>query len=167
MRLFIAIHFSSEVKKILLSAIEELKQQTVSGNFTSPENLHLTLAFIGESERVSEIRAAIDRSADGPFEMAVSGTGRFGNVYWVGIEKNPKLKTLAESLQAELRNSGFDIENREFKPHITLARQVEASAPINLNVKRTAMFVSRVSLMKSERINGRLRYTEIYGRNLP
>ena len=166
MRLFIAIHFSSEIKNILLSAIDELKQQTVSGSFTSPENLHLTLAFIGESDRISEIRAAIDRCAAPPFEMVVSGTGHFGSIYWVGIEHNPKLKALAENLQAELRQSGFEIENREFKPHITLARQVEASAPISLRIKRTAMTVTRISLMKSERIRGKLTYTEVYGRKL-
>ncbi len=166
MRLFVAIHFSSEVKDLLLSAIGELKAKSISGNFTSPENLHLTLAFIGETDKVSDIRAAVDRCVVPPFEMAVSGTGRFGSIYWVGIENNPKLKALAESLQAELRGSGFDIENREFKPHITLARQVEASSPVSLNIKRTAMTVSRISLMKSERIRGKLTYTEVYGREL-
>ena len=166
MRLFIAIHFSTEIKNVLLSAIEELKAKSVSGNFTSPENLHLTLAFIGESDRVSTICAAIDRCAVPAFDMAVSGAGRFGSIYWVGIENNPKLKALAESLQAELRKNGFEIENREFKPHITLARKVEASSPVSLNVKRTAMTVSRISLMKSERIGGKLTYTEVYGREL-
>lgn len=166
MRLFIAIHFSSEIKSVLLSAVDELKGQTVSGNFTSPENLHLTLAFIGESDNISAIRGAIDRCAAAPFEMAVSGSGRFGSIYWVGIEHNPKLKALAESLQDELRRSGFDIENREFKPHITLGRQVEASSPVSLNVKRTSMTISRISLMKSERIRGKLTYTEAYGREL-
>ena len=166
MRLFVAIHFSREVKNVLLSAIDELKAQTVSGKFTSPENLHLTLAFIGESDKVLAIRTAIDSCAIPPFEMAVSGTGHFGNLYWVGIEFSQKLKALAESLQSELRISGFDIENREFKPHITLARQVETSSPVSLNIKRTAMTVSRISLMKSERIGGRLTYTEVYGRAL-
>ncbi len=166
MRLFVAIDFSKEVKGVLLTAIEELKAQAVSGTFTRPENLHLTLAFIGESDNVTAIRTAIDHCVVPPFEMAVSGTGHFGNLFWVGIENNPKLNALAENLQKELRSSGFDIEERDFKPHITLARQLEASKPVNLNVTRTAMTVSRISLMKSERINGKLTYTEVYGRNL-
>ena len=166
MRLFVAIHFSKEVKSVLLTAIDELKKQTVSGNFTSPDNLHLTLAFIGESDRVSAIRAAIDRCAVPRFDMTVSGSGHFGNLYWIGIENNPKLKALAENLQKDLRQSGFDIEDRAFKPHITLARQVEANKPVSININRTAMPVSRISLMKSERINGRLIYTEVYGREL-
>lgn len=166
MRLFIAVHFSKEVKDALLSAIDELKAQAVTGNFTKPENLHLTLAFIGESDKVSAIRSVIDRCAVPSFEMAVYGAGNFGNLYWVGIEKNPRLKALAESIQNELRKSGFDIEDREFKPHITIARQVEVSAPVKLNIERKAMSVSRISLMKSERLNGKLVYTEVYGRGL-
>ena len=166
MRLFVAIHFSKEVKSVLLTAIDELKGQVVSGNFTSPDNLHLTLAFIGKSDKVSAIRGAIDRCAVPSFDLAVLGSGHFGNLYWVGIENSPKLKALAEGLQNELRQSGFDIENRAFKPHITLARQVETNKAVSINVKRTAMTVSRISLMKSERINGRLTYTEIYGREL-
>lgn len=119
MRLFVAIQFSKEVKSCLLKAIEELKIQAVSGNFTSPDNLHLTLAFIGESDKISVIRTAIDRCDQPSFDMAISGSGHFGDLYWGGIEDNPKLKILAESLQNELRENGFDIENRAFKPHIT------------------------------------------------
>lgn len=166
MRLFIAVHFSKEVKYALLSAIEELKAQTVKGSFTRPENLHLTLAFIGESENVSAIRGVIDRCAAPAFEMAISGAGHFGNLYWVGIEKNQKLNSLAENIRTELRRSGFEIENRAFKPHITIARQIEAAGPVSLSIERKAMTVSRISLMKSERINGKLTYTEVYGRDL-
>lgn len=81
MRLFVAINFSKDVKNALLAAIDELKGQAVSGNFTSPDNLHLTLAFIGESERASAIRGAIDRCAVPPFDLAVSREGHFGNLY--------------------------------------------------------------------------------------
>ncbi|PKM74004.1 MAG: RNA 2',3'-cyclic phosphodiesterase [Firmicutes bacterium HGW-Firmicutes-16] len=166
MRLFIAVHFSNEVKFALLSAIEELSAQAVSGNFTRPENLHLTLAFIGESEDVQTIRSVIDRCVVPVFEMAILGAGNFGKLHWVGIENNPKLKALAENIQNELRKSGFDIEDRAFKPHITIARKLETRSPVNLNVTRKAMSVSRISLMKSDRIDGRLTYTEVYGRDL-
>ncbi len=166
MRLFIAVHFSKEVKSQLLSAIEKLRTQAKAGNFTKPENLHLTLAFIGESEDVKTIRSVIDSCAVPAFELAISGAGNFGKLYWVGIENNPKLKALAESIQSELRKSGFEIEDRAFMPHITIARELSAERPVSLNVERKAMAVSRISLMKSERIGGRLTYTEVYGRDL-
>lgn len=166
MRLFIAVHFSKELKEVLLTAIADMKHQAVSGNFTRPENLHLTLAFIGESENVVALKRVIDQCTVPAFELAISGTGTFGNLFWVGVEKNPKLKALAESIQNELRKNGFTIEERAFKPHITLARQLLKQGPFSINVRRTAMTVGRISLMKSERIDGQLIYTEIYGKNL-
>lgn len=166
MRLFVAINFSNDIKNTLLGAISELRAKSGSGNFTRPENLHLTLAFIGESTDVKAIRSSIDRCAAEPFGLAVSGSGHFGDLYWVGIENNPQLKALAENLQNDLRSSGFAIEDRAFKPHITIARQLSTAQLVSLNVPRTSMTVTRISLMKSERVNGKLTYTEVYGREL-
>lgn len=163
MRLFIAMHFSEPVKERLYSAMQQLKSQAVSANLTRPENLHLTLAFIGESTRVAPIREAI-READPPLPLmlSVGGAGRFGDLWWVGIEENPALTRYALRLQDTLRSKGFPIEKRDFRPHITIARQVVSKSPIRLSVPCTAMTVGHVSLMKSERIRGKLTYTEIY-----
>lgn len=167
MRLFIAIQFSREIKTALLGAITELRAQAHSGSFTREENLHLTLAFIGETEKTAIIRQIMDSTEMSPFEMTVCDAGSFdGALYWAGIEKNPTLVHLAESLRAALRANGFEIETRAFKPHITLVRQLQAEGPVTFSILRTAMTVTRLSLMKSERINGRLVYTEIYGRDL-
>ena len=166
MRLFIAVHFSDEVKNTLLDAIGSLKKQTASANFTREENLHLTLAFIGESTRVRDISDCIDSLDCKKFSLTVGGCGNFGNLWWVGIEKNPTLSDIAENLQDSLRQKGFSIEKRPFKPHITIAREVAAKGRISLSVPKKSMIVERISLMKSERINGKLTYTEIYGRSI-
>ncbi len=143
MRLFVAVHFSPEVKAVLLGAVDALRRQAVSGNFTRPENLPLTLAFIGETSGAAAAKAAVDSIALPPFELAVSGFGHFGDLWWAGIEKNKALSDLAEHLQEALRARGFDIERRAFKPHITLARQVALPAPPRLSVPPTAMTVHR------------------------
>ncbi len=166
MRLFIAIQFSEEVRQTLLSQIDALKKQVTAGNFTRPENLHLTLAFIGESDRAGGLRRIIDRCTCPTFELAVSGGGHFGSLYWVGVEKNPALSALAERLRAELLAEGFALEERAFKPHITIARQLEPDKPVSVSAPRTAMTVSRISLMRAERIGGKLVYTEVYGKKL-
>jgi|GEM_PF-51233 len=165
-RLFIAINFSSEIRKELLLAVERLRGQATSGNFTRPENLHLTLAFIGESNDIKTISGAIGRCRSDPFELTIGGAGHFGNLYWAGIEDNPKLKALAESLCGDLRAHGFQMEERAFKPHITLARQLTSDRPIEIDIPKTSMSVSHISLMKSERINGKLTYTEVCGCDL-
>jgi len=166
MRLFVAVLFSPRVKEVLLGAIDSLRAQAVSGNFTRPENLHLTLAFIGESSDPDAAAQAVDAAAVPPFSLAVSGFGRFGDLWWAGIEKNPALTGLAESLLENLCRRGFKVDKRPFKPHITLARQVELRGAPKLCIPRTEMTVGRISLMKSERIRGNLTYTEIYGREL-
>lgn len=166
MRLFVAILFSPQVREVLLGAIDSLRAQAVSGSFTRPENLHLTLAFIGESEDPEAAAKAVDAAAGPPFFLAVRGFGHFGDLWWVGIEKNPALTGLAESLQESLRRHGFHVDKRPFRPHITLARRVEPRGDVQLSIPRTGMTVGRVCLMKSERIRGILTYTEIYGREL-
>ncbi len=162
MRLFIALHFSPEIKNLLLDTIDDLRDQADRGNFTRPENLHLTLAFIGETTNTAAVKRAMDRWKFKPFELTVGGSGRFGELHWAGVEKNPTLFNLAEGLKEDLRKEGFLIEKRPFKPHITLGRQIESREPIRLNVPKTSMTVSAMSLMRSDRINGKLTYTEIY-----
>ncbi|NCA93496.1 hypothetical protein EOM82_09795, partial [bacterium] len=72
------------------------------------------------------------------------------------------LATLALDIASRLCKAGFDIEDRTFTPHITLGRQVIDKSGIPLYIIPASMTVNRVSLMKSERINGILKYTEIY-----
>lgn len=166
MRLFVAIHFSEDVKRVLLNVIGQLREQAAGGNYTRPENLHLTLAFIGESEDVAAIKEAMD-GCEGPgFDLTVGGFGHFGSLYWVGIRKAPALAALAEELQNALRQRGFPIEERPFKPHITVGREIRTKGPLRVDVPETTMRADRISLMKSERINGKLTYTEVYGRAL-
>ena len=166
MRLFIAIRFSREILDTLLRAQEQLRRAGARGNFSAPENLHLTLAFIGESDDVLTLRRVIDRAAGEAFPLAVSGAGRFGELWWAGVEKNPALEALAQRLRAGCRAAGFHIDEKPFRAHVTLARQLRYDVPPRLNVPRTEMRVERVSLMKSERIGGKLTYTEVCGREL-
>lgn len=164
MRLFIAVHFSPEIKTILLAAIDDLRRQS-AGNFTHPENLHLTLAFIGENDRVADAKAALSAISAEPFDLTIGGAGKFGDIYWAGIEQNPALSALADSVRSELLKRNFDIDTKPFKAHITLAREVQAK-DVKLNIPPASMTVSRISLMRSDRINGKLTYTEVFGKPL-
>lgn len=166
MRLFIAVHFSDEVRGLLAETIGRLRAQVLSGNFTRPENLHLTLAFIGETHNITAVRQVMDRITAAPFVITVGGFGHFGTLYWAGADNTAPLRSLAESLQNALRGAGFPIEQRRFQPHITLARNVVTKGPFDIGIPGTHMTVSRVSLMKSERQHGKLTYSEIYGKVL-
>jgi len=170
MRLFLAINFTEEVKNQLCSAISLLKENALQGNFTRRENLHLTLVFIGETTKVNEVKRAMNLIHMDPFRLKVGGLGRFqrdgGDLYWIGVEKNSILSVIYSQAYAELTKAGFRLENRDYKPHLTLGREVVLNNDFDLNtfekaVPEMSMEVEKISLMKSERINGVLTYTEI------
>ncbi len=162
MRVFIAINFTESIIRRLTAAQEELRFYDKYANYSKRENLHLTLAFIGETDRYEDIADIMEKCACPSFELTVSGTGRFGDsIYWAGIERNPSLTALAENLQNNLRQNGFPIEKRRFAPHVTLARETRGLADVKVNIPPTKMKVDRISLMKSERIKGRPVYTKI------
>lgn len=166
MRLFIAVNFSDQIRAALLDTIQQLCDQGATGNFTRQENLHLTLAFIGESSRLATLQQILDRVPVAPFSLHLGKAGQFGDLYWVGIQKCPPLSRLAESLRQDLQKHDFSIDRKPFRPHITIARQVQIATQPHLTVAPATMLVENVSLLCSERINGRLTYTELYTKML-
>lgn len=163
MRIFIAIRFTEAFKYSILDAQDGLREYGVRGNYIQPENLHLTLAFIGETERVAEIKAAVDAVKFEPFVIRTGKLGCFNGrsrVLWLGIEGEDKVKTIAQQLRRNLDKCGIDYAKGKFSPHITLVRQ-PSEMPLDVEVKSESMTVSEISVMNSERINGRLVYTAL------
>lgn len=161
MRLFIAIQLSEEMRKALVACLHDLKKQGVEGNYVPAQNLHLTLAFIGEyrdPEQVKRILASVPLPA---FRLALSEKGNFGNILWAGVKGNQKLKTYVRDLRAALKNAGIPFEDDRFTPHITLIRKVSARSPYQVHLPKAEMEVKRASLMKSETKNGKVTYREV------
>ena len=153
-------------------AAENFAKNFSEGSFSEKENLHLTLVFIGETEREEGIKTALSEIEFPAFSFKIKGTGTFEKkIFWAGTEENKNLKNLQKKVFEKIEALGFETEKREFVPHITLARKFkpEENFPFNETEKllpEKAVFANRISLMKSERINGVLRYTEIYSKNL-
>jgi len=166
MRLFIAINFNEEIKEKLKAARDNLKELSRKGNFTRDENLHLTLVFIGETQRFSDIAKIMDETDFAPFEIAIKGGGYFkrrgGNLYYAKVLNNENLTSIYNALYTKLTRAGFNIEDRPYTPHITLGREVILSGDFDITYPEAVMKVEKISLMKSERINGALTYTGIY-----
>ncbi len=167
MRLFTALCFDEETKKALFSAGKEAEKHS-SGNFTLYDNLHLTLVFIGETERENEIKTALDDIKFPSFDYEVSGCGTFEKgIFWAGIRKNEKLSALQKEVFEKLKNLGFELDEREYVPHITLARKFKPSGDFCFEdteslLPKNPVSAGCISLMKSERIDGVLCYSEIY-----
>lgn len=163
MRIFIAIRFTEAFRSSILDAQDGLKEYGVKGNYTQPENLHLTLAFIGETERVEEIKAAVDAVKFEPFVIRTGKMGCFNGrsrVVWLGIEGEDRVKAIAQQLRRNIDQRGIDYAKGKFSPHITLVRQ-PSEMPLDIDVESESMTVSKIYVMKSERINGRLVYTAL------
>lgn len=176
MRLFTAITFDEAMKDYIMVVSEKLQLQTKSGSFTLRENLHLTLNFIGETKRLELVKEAMQKAVKktdpGSFTLETDGFGKFkrreGDICYIDVQKDPTLWKLQRALVAELKEEGFDVDDLEYKPHLTLGRRVSFIGRFDEklfsdNIPPSSMEVSRISLMKSERIQGKLVYTEVYG----
>lgn len=163
MRIFIAIRLTEAFKASILDAQEGLKEQGIRGNFTRPENLHLTLVFIGETDRIDDIKTAVASVRFDPFVITTGQLGCFNGrsrVLWMGIQGKEKMKTLALRLRKALDERGINYSHGPFQPHITLVRQ-STETPLDIEVEDACMTIRDIVIMKSERINGRLVYTII------
>lgn len=177
MRLFVAIVFSEQTRNWIYSLQKEVRSISDSGTFPPRENLHMTLAFLGDVHpaRLSVLRKAIDTAAasEGKFPLILSGLGTFQSqrdtTVWLGSMKNERLAALQKRLQSALEKSGFPLENRAFRPHITLGRRVKLRGELEIlpgNRERASAVVERICLMRSEFVKGGMIYTEIYGKDL-
>jgi RNA 2',3'-cyclic 3'-phosphodiesterase len=175
MRLFIAVNFDDAVRKRFLEIQTRLRSQCTRGNFTRPENLHLTLAFLGETPEakvalilkiIEDVQALPEAM---PFEVYFNHTGCFTHshkeLWWVGADENcpalNRLKTIHSKLIKRLLDVNFSVDNRSFNPHITLGREIKHSEKIILKCDEIKVKVDHLSLMKSEHIGGILTYTEL------
>src|SRR4051812_643528 len=128
MRLFFAIQLPDETREKLRPALDAAR--AVAGEsvgFTRIDQIHFTLAFLGETSKLDDaIAAAQPLSTLAPFEVAIGGRGAFPGlgrprVLWLGVtEGAPALTAVAEKLSAGLRDRGFKLEDRPFRAHLTL-----------------------------------------------
>jgi RNA 2',3'-cyclic 3'-phosphodiesterase len=129
-RVFVALDIPEDVRCALGVLIDRLSALGRGARWARPESLHVTLKFIGEvsDEKVGTIRDALGRIPPmAPVEMRFRGTGFFPSprrprVFWARIEAGPELAVLAAAVEAALEPLGIPGEQRDFKPHLTLAR---------------------------------------------
>lgn len=130
MRLFVALPVPAEVRENLRSLLDQLHAVDSHQRFIPPENLHLTLKFIGEvpPDRLAAIAAQLEKVRLSVFvELQFRGIGFFPNarrpsVAWVGILSSPQLAQLAAAINDVLSAVGIPRDEKPFVPHLTIAR---------------------------------------------
>ena len=160
-RLFVSVALSADMKKSIISTLHEMKKAGIGGSFVPTANLHLTLAFIGETKDTSAVKEALKTVKFKPFRLTLDQLGCFGDILWVGVKGNQGLSGAAKSVRDALNQSGISYDSKKFEPHITLIRKVSGNWK-QISAPKGDMMVKSISLMKSEQRDGKMVYTEIF-----
>lgn len=160
MRLFVAILLSDEMKDELICAQNEMYDRGVRGNYTLEENLHLTLAFIGEYPDAAPVMDALSAVSFAPFTLTLEGLGCFGDLWWAGLADCPALASAAGAVRRALAQRAIPFDRKRFSPHITLLRKASGKLP-GIGLRPVTMTVDTISLMRSDRGKHGMIYTEL------
>jgi len=169
MRVFIALLFSETEKKKIFKQLKNLTNN-YQGNYTTYNNLHLTLYYIGEIDSLilEKVINCVKKINFSKFKYETIGLDCFKNrqkdcLVHLKVKNNLNLKQLHDEVIIKLKDIGIKVFNQKFTPHITLGRKVKinqndlkqiTSKPIIFNA-------NKISIMESKRINGDLVYREI------
>ena len=166
MRLFIAIEFDEEILQALTNLQSEWKVLGVRGNFTPVQNLHLTLAFIGEYGNPNAVQEAMNSVSFAPFSISLDGIGTFRDIFWAGLAENNALSNYVRRLRRTLAENAIPYDRKRFSPHITLVRRAEFNRSMEELLRdppKGEMEVKSVSLMSSTRGKSGMIYTRVGG----
>jgi len=172
MRLFVSVDLDGLADEV--AAVQERLADAEGLRFIDPTQAHLTLKFLGETDESSlpelreELAAAVADAAVDPFEASFGGLGVFPHldyisVVWLGVREgagDAELTRLHRAIEDRTVALGFDPEDHEFTPHVTLARMEHAGGKdlVQEVVRRAdpdvgTMTVSEVRLTES-RLDG-------------
>ncbi|MEO8879161.1 MAG: RNA 2',3'-cyclic phosphodiesterase [Gemmatimonadaceae bacterium] len=179
MRLFLALELDARERRAICLAIAPMKKAAPEATWAREENLHLSIKFFGEQPDTAPaqlviILGAIAR-AQQPLDLRISGLGAFPNlraprVVWMGVQHDPRLELMHHDVEATCAASGFALDARAFRPHITLARVREEMPLANARALAVAaravgykgvQQVTALTLLESTHAPGGPRYTAV------
>ncbi|MCG8583647.1 MAG: RNA 2',3'-cyclic phosphodiesterase [Pirellulales bacterium] len=138
LRTFVAVETSPGVRNRACDVIGKLSRSAASVRWVEPEQMHWTLAFLGDvrMDDVVNVCRAVQRGAEqvAEFSLHAQGTGAFPTsdrprTVWLGTKQGTdEMVSLHDAIEAQLDKLGFRGERRKYTPHLTLGR-VRRSAP--------------------------------------
>lgn len=166
MRAFIAIELPEEIRREIAYIQEELKQAEADVKWVIPENIHLTLKFLGNvpDDKIEKIKTTLDiiATAHKKFETSLFKIGVFPKleyprVVWIGVDKNCALiEEIASKVEDKCESIGFPKEDRPFSAHLTIGRVrspknkgVLKEKMLSISVKPHSFIVDKLMLFQS------------------
>lgn len=156
MRAFLAVEIPNEIKDFLKSLQDKLCRSGADVKWVAPDNIHLTLKFLGEiqdkqTKVVSDVMEEVCPAYD-DFIIALGELGAFPRLtsprtIWVGLSRGGEdAVRLAGQLNERLSLFGVPKEKKEFSPHLTIAR-----VRSGLNMTSLIQYLNDCRLMPQER----------------
>lgn len=132
MRTFVAIPMPTSITKKALKIISAMNEAGAKLRWSSEQQLHITLCFLGdiEDQRVVDACRAVERVANRQemFTATISGLGTFpdaqrARVLWLGVtDGESQISDLQKQTRESLEDEAFSIDRGRYHPHITLGR---------------------------------------------
>ena len=149
-------NINEEVKDALMDIQDTMRAYGIHGNETISDNMHLTLAFIGEYDDLDYVKSVIESIDVRPFEIKLSGIGAFRDLWWEGLENSAPLLAVTRRLRRALTEADIPFDRKKFNPHITIVRRAKgqlSDVPEEEIDKYfgASMIVDHISLMRSDR----------------
>lgn len=154
LRAFIAIEIPGEIKKQIASQTAELRRLVGrSVRWVTPENIHLTLKFLGDisSANIDFLTQTLNTEVGQflPFEIFAEGLGAFPNlrrprVIWIGLNAPSELERLQQHLEAATARLGYASDDKAFSPHLTIGRIRDQLAQGESQTLRNALEIAKV-----------------------
>ena len=136
MRLFVSVRIPVRIQRELARLARKLAESEIPVRWVPPENMHLTLRFLGQvpDRNRQAIVDAISLAAQDsiPFDVSFGRVGAFPSPrrpHVIAVEAALRLRLLRGSVQRHLARAGFGTEVGPFHPHVTLGRAVKSSEP--------------------------------------
>ncbi|NWF76665.1 MAG: RNA 2',3'-cyclic phosphodiesterase [Nitrospirae bacterium] len=167
LRCFIAIVTPDSLKKQIIEMTDLLKKYDADIKWVNPENIHLTLKFLGNTPQsfLTKINETLNEAVlpYSPFYIKIYGTGVFPNkkhprVIWIGIKDSEILINLRNAIEQSISSLGYQKDEKEFKPHLTIGRVRSQKGIMHIinNLEDFkdkdfgSIYVDNIKLMKSD-----------------
>jgi 2'-5' RNA ligase len=155
LRSFIAIEIPAAIQKAIAENTASIKNALPKPliRWVAPQNVHLTLKFLGDVSSANLNRLAEtlkgEAASHEPFSISVGGLGAFPNprrarVLWIGLDAPPALATLQRGVDAAALQLGYPREERPFSPHLTIGRVAQTASASDLQHIRAALESTKV-----------------------
>ena len=147
MRMFVAVSLPDAVRwrlRLLCAGVPDTR-------WVPPENLHLTLRFLGELDNgaIEDVDAALAAIRAPAFTLTLAGVGHFGagarlRALWAGVAREPALQHLHDKVESAVVRAGLPPDGKKFTPHVALAR------PKGPPIAKVQEFLARNNLFRSD-----------------